>query len=113
MMMSTPSLPSPNSSPSSSARLDARSLMMSLSNQGQGGGLVGTSVASSSSLSSLGGNGVDGRYHLSPRGPAGAATLPRQGLVGVNGENQEQQPFQHGSYQGQRKVPMAALQTTQ
>ncbi|KAG0297509.1 hypothetical protein BGZ96_006018 [Linnemannia gamsii] len=113
MMMSTPSLPSPNSSPSSSARLDAPSLMMSLSNHGQGGGLVGTSVASSSSLSSLGGNGVDGRYHLSPRGPAGAKTFPRQGLVGLNGEDQQQQQFDQGSYQGQRRVPMAALQTAQ
>ncbi|KAK3841010.1 MAG: hypothetical protein J3R72DRAFT_491985 [Linnemannia gamsii] len=100
MMMSTPSLPSPNSSPSSSARLDAPSLMMSLSlsNHGQGGGLS-AGMSSTSLSSSVGGGGggggsggVDGRYHLSPRGPVGKATFPRQGVAGLGDE---------GSYQNQ------------
>ncbi|KAG0043723.1 hypothetical protein BGZ89_006344, partial [Linnemannia elongata] len=113
MMMSTPSLPSPNSSPSSSARLDAPSLMMSLSNHGQGGGLVGAAGASSSSLSSLGGNGVDGRYHLSPRGPVGAATFPRQSVAGLNGDDHHQHSGLGGSYQraAGRRMQVAALQT--
>ncbi|KAG9067570.1 hypothetical protein KI688_012355 [Linnemannia hyalina] len=113
MMMSTPSLPSPNSSPSSSARLDAPSLMMSMSNYGQGGGLVGAAGASSSSLSSLGGNGVDGRYHLSPRGPVGAATSPRQSVTGLNGDDHHQHGGLGGPYQGAagRRMQMAALQT--
>ncbi|KAF9099475.1 hypothetical protein BGX23_002055 [Mortierella sp. AD031] len=84
MMMSTPSLPSPNSSPSSSARLDAPSLMMSLSNHGQGGGLV--AVAASSSSSSSAGGGIGGRYHLSPRGPpVSSSTFSRQeSLAGMS-----------------------------
>ncbi|KAF9116389.1 hypothetical protein BGX27_003072 [Mortierella sp. AM989] len=59
MMMTTPSMPSPNSSPSSSSRLDAPSLASSNSHHG---GLAG----------------VDARYHLSPRGLADSSTFPRQ-----------------------------------
>ncbi|KAF9924421.1 hypothetical protein FBU30_005625 [Linnemannia zychae] len=110
MLMSTPSLPSPNSSPSSSARLDAPSLMMSLSNHGQGGGLA--AIAGAHSTPSSG--GVDGRYHLSPRGTAGAATFPRQNKTGYNGD----EPLA-GSYHGQqnlggaRRMPVGALQVAQ
>ncbi|KAF8986483.1 hypothetical protein BGZ46_000014 [Entomortierella lignicola] len=63
MMMTTPSMPSPNSSPSSSSRLDAPSLASSNSHQG---GLVG----------------LDARYQLSPRGPPDSSTFPRQMSMG-------------------------------
>ncbi|KAF9906975.1 hypothetical protein EC991_011450 [Linnemannia zychae] len=119
MMMSTPSLPSPNSSPSSSARLDAPSLMMSLSNHGQGGGL--SAGISSTSLSSAGGggSGVDGRYHLSPRGPGGSSTFPRQGVTGLgdeglyHGHQQQQQQSLVGAAGAGRRAPMGTLQAAQ
>ncbi|KAG0209760.1 hypothetical protein BGX28_009980 [Mortierella sp. GBA30] len=54
MQMTTPTIPSPNSSPSSSARLDGPSLVSSVGHQG---GLVASA-----------GSSMDGRYRLSPRG---------------------------------------------
>ncbi|KAF9576310.1 hypothetical protein EC968_009284 [Mortierella alpina] len=67
MQMTTPSMPSPNSSPSSSSRLDAPSLVSSV---GHPGGLV--SGAGS-------GMGMEGRLHVSPRGvSSGAAKFQRQ-----------------------------------
>ena len=59
MMMTTPSMPSPTSSPSSSSRVDGPSLVSSHGYQ---------SVIS----------GLDARYQLSPRGPTGSAAFPRQ-----------------------------------
>ncbi|KAF9318958.1 hypothetical protein BG003_010262, partial [Podila horticola] len=61
MAMTTPSMSSPTSSPSSSSRLEGQS------------------------LASSGYGGVDGRYHLSPRGPAHPSTFPRQqSLIGMS-----------------------------
>ncbi|KAG0351919.1 hypothetical protein BG005_008595 [Podila minutissima] len=61
MAMTTPSMSSPTSSPSSSSRLEGQS------------------------LASSGYGGVDGRYHLSPRGPAHPSAFPRQqSLIGMS-----------------------------
>ncbi|KAG0016680.1 hypothetical protein BGZ81_011091 [Podila clonocystis] len=61
MAMTTPSMSSPTSSPSSSSRLEGQS------------------------LASSGYGGADGRYHLSPRGPAHPSTFPRQqSLIGMS-----------------------------
>ncbi|KAF9933152.1 hypothetical protein BGZ67_004390 [Mortierella alpina] len=64
MQMTTPSMPSPNSSPSSSSRLDAPSLVSSIGHPtGQVSGP---------------GFGVEGRFHVSPRGvSSGAAKFQR------------------------------------
>ncbi|KAF9955544.1 hypothetical protein BGZ72_003633 [Mortierella alpina] len=65
MQMTTPSIPSPNSSPSSSSRLDAPSLVSSI---GHHAGLV-----------SGAGSGMEGRLHVSPRGvSSGTAKFQRQ-----------------------------------
>ncbi|KAF9210368.1 hypothetical protein BGZ59_009525 [Podila verticillata] len=62
MAMTTPSMSSPTSSPSTSSRLEGPSVTLS---HGYGG--------------------VDGRYHLSPRGPAHPSALPRQqSLIGMS-----------------------------
>ncbi|KAG0047064.1 hypothetical protein BGZ83_007782 [Gryganskiella cystojenkinii] len=62
MMMTNPAMPSPTSSPSSSSRVDGPSV---ISNHGYQSGVSGS----------------DSRYHLSPRGPTGTATFPRQQSV--------------------------------
>ncbi|KAG0259825.1 hypothetical protein BG011_002346 [Mortierella polycephala] len=59
MMMTTPTMPSTNSSPSSSSRLDAPS---AVSSNDHPGGLTG----------------VGARYHLSPRGTSNTPTFGRQ-----------------------------------
>ncbi|KAF9276575.1 hypothetical protein BGZ68_009918 [Mortierella alpina] len=65
MQMTTPSIPSPNSSPSSSSRLDAPSLVSSI---GHHAGLV-----------SGAGSGMEGRFQVSPRGvSSGGAKFQRQ-----------------------------------
>ncbi|KAF9361252.1 hypothetical protein BGX26_004771 [Mortierella sp. AD094] len=85
MMMTTPSMPSPNSSPSSSSRLDAPSLASSNSHQG---GLAG----------------LDARYHLSPRGTADSSTFPRQMSMGsISGFSDDGQYMHHQQQQQQQQ----------
>ncbi|CAO3569331.1 unnamed protein product [Mortierella alpina] len=64
MQMTTPSMPSPNSSPSSSSRLDAPSLVSSI---GHHAGLVNGA-----------GSGMEGRLHVSPRGISSGAARFQQ-----------------------------------
>ncbi|KAF9417669.1 hypothetical protein BGZ94_009904 [Podila epigama] len=66
MAITTPSLSSPTSSPSSSSRLEGPS-----------------SLASSNGV-----GGVGGRYHLSPRSPAHPSTFPRQQSLVEMGNSQ-------------------------
>ncbi|KAG0009276.1 hypothetical protein BGZ80_002557 [Entomortierella chlamydospora] len=93
MMMTTPSMPSPNSSPSSSSRLDAPSLASSNSHQG---GLAG----------------LDARYHLSPRGTADSSTFPRQMSIGsISGFSDDGQ-YMHHQQQQQQQQPKRISQAS-
>ncbi|KAF9172067.1 hypothetical protein BGX21_008300 [Mortierella sp. AD011] len=88
MMMTTPSMPSPNSSPSSSSRLDAPSLVSSNSHQGLAG--------------------VDARYHLSPRGTADSSTFPRQvSISSISGFSDDGQYTHHQQPQQPKRISQA------
>lgn len=80
MMMTTPAMPSPNSSPSSTSRVDVMS-----------NGYQGLAAPSS----------TESRYNLSPRGSADTPTLRRQQSMNGIIETQYQSP------QARRPIPLA------
>ncbi|KAF9898638.1 hypothetical protein BX616_003787 [Lobosporangium transversale] len=89
MMMINPAMPSPNSSPSSSSRLDAPSVVSSNSHHG---GLAS----------------VDVRNHFSPRGPADPTSFPRQqSISSISGLSDDSQFSPRGSLQQQRQKTLA------
>ncbi|GJJ73199.1 hypothetical protein EMPS_05557 [Entomortierella parvispora] len=99
MMMTTPSMPSPTSSPSSSSRVDGPSLISSHGYQ---------SVNS----------GLDARYQLSPRGPTGSSTFPRQQSLSSVASFGEEGPYlddhkQHQQILRQQQQQQQQLQQDQ
>lgn len=92
MMMATPAMPSPNSSPSSSSRVDAQSVVLSNGYQG-----TATSI------------NIDGRYNLSPRESVDTPTLRRQQSMNTfNDRNHQTSSEMHNqSLQSRRPMSLA------